>query len=133
VETIEKQASGPIHFAYSNESSVKEKIKQVSQNIYGADSIVYTTLAEKKLKQIESLGISSYPICIAKTQYSFSSNPKAYGVAKDFELKVKDIIINNGAEMLIVIMGEIMRMPGLPAIPQAIHINIVNGKIEGLS
>ena len=67
----------------------------MAQKIYGASSIVYTTLADKKLRQIESLGISHYPICIAKTQYSFSSDPKAYGVAKDFELKVRDVIINN--------------------------------------
>ena len=96
-------------------------------------SIVYTTLADKKLRQIESLGISHYPICIAKTQYSFSSDPKAYGVAKDFELKVRDVIINNGAEMIVVVMGEIMRMPGLPKEPQARKIDIVDGMIEGLS
>ena len=77
--------------------------------------------------------ISHYPICIAKTQYSFSSDPKAYGVAKDFELKVRDVIINNGAEMIVVVMGEIMRMPGLPKEPQARKIDIVDGMIEGLS
>ena len=79
------------------------------------------------------MGISHYPICIAKTQYSFSSDPKAYGVAKDFELKVQDVIINNGAEMIVVVMGEIMRMPGLPKQPQALQIDIVNGQVEGLS
>ena len=112
---------------------LRSKIKKVSEQIYGAASVVYTTLADKKIKQIESLGISHYPICIAKTQYSFSSDPKAYGVAKNFELKVRDIIINNGAEMIVVIMGEIMRMPGLPKDPQAKRIDIVNGVIEGLS
>lgn len=85
------------------------------------------------MRQIESLGISHYPICIAKTQYSFSSDPKAYGVAKDFELKVRDVIINNGAEMIVVVMGEIMRMPGLLKEPQARKIDIVDGMIEGLS
>ena len=95
--------------------------------------IVYTTLEEKKLKEIVKLGIAHFPVCIAKTQYSFSSDPKAYGVAKDFELKVRDIIINNGAEMIVVVMGEIMRMPGLPKEPQARHVAIVNGLIEGLS
>ena len=79
------------------------------------------------------MGISYYPICIAKTQYSFSADPKAYGVAKDFDLNVRDIIINNGAEMIVVIMGDIMRMPGLPKDPQARNIDIVNGNIEGLS
>ena len=133
VETIEKQPSAPLKFTYEDSDDVRTKIKKVSKNIYGASSVVYTTLADKKIKQIESLGISHYPICIAKTQYSFSSDPKAYGVAKDFELKVRDIIINNGAEMIVVVMGEIMRMPGLPKEPQAKHIDIVNGLVEGLS
>ncbi|MCD8193219.1 MAG: formate--tetrahydrofolate ligase [Tannerellaceae bacterium] len=133
VDTIEKTPSAPLQFIYEDADPVRTKIEKVTKNIYGASSVVYTTLAEKKLKQIDSLGISHYPICIAKTQYSFSSNPKAYGVAKDFELKVRDIIINNGAEMIVVIMGEIMRMPGLPKVPQANKIDIIDGVIEGLS
>ncbi|NDV54343.1 formate--tetrahydrofolate ligase [Parabacteroides sp. 52] len=133
VDTIEKNPSQQMKFTYEDNDSVKTKVKKVAEQIYGASSIVYTTLADKKLKQIESLGISHYPICIAKTQYSFSSDPKAYGVAKNFELKVRDVIINNGAEMIVIIMGEIMRMPGLPKEPQANHIDIVNGQVEGLS
>ena len=134
IDSIEHEVSlKPLNYTYADEDSIRTKIEKVSKSIYGASTVTYTTLAEKKMKQIEELGISHYPICIAKTQYSFSSNPKAYGVAKDFELKVRDIIINNGAEMLVVIMGEIMRMPGLPKAPQAQHIDLVNGLIEGLS
>lgn len=133
VNTIEKKPSTPLKYIYEDDEPIRSKIKKVSEQIYGAASVVYTTLADKKIKQIESLGISHYPICIAKTQYSFSSDPKAYGVAKNFELKVRDIIINNGAEMIVVIMGEIMRMPGLPKDPQAKRIDIVDGVIEGLS
>lgn len=133
VETIESSPTTPLQFAYNDSDSVCEKIEKVTKKIYGAGSVVYASLAEKKLKQIEELGISHYPICIAKTQYSFSSDPKAHGVVKGFELKVRDIIINNGAEMIVVIMGEIMRMPGLPKEPQALHIDVVNGDIEGLS
>ena len=133
VDTIEKKPSTPLKYIYEDDEPIRSKIKKVSEQIYGAASVVYTTLADKKIKQIESLGISHYPICIAKTQYSFSSDPKAYGVAKNFELKVRDIIINNGAEMIVVIMGEIMRMPGLPKDPQAKRIDIVDGVIEGLS
>ena len=134
IDTIEnEQPSEPLKLTYADEDTILTKIEKVAKNIYGASTVTYTTLAEKKMKQIEELGISHYPICIAKTQYSFSSDPKAYGVAKDFELKVRDIIINNGAEMLVVIMGEIMRMPGLPKSPQAQHIDLVNGLIEGLS
>ena len=133
VDTIENHPSAPLQYTYDLNDPIRTKVQKVAQKIYGASSIVYTTLADKKLRQIESLGISHYPICIAKTQYSFSSDPKAYGVAKDFELKVRDVIINNGAEMIVVVMGEIMRMPGLPKDPQAKRIDIVNGVIEGLS
>ena len=133
VDTIENHPSAPLQYTYYLNDPIRTKVQKVAQKIYGASSIVYTTLADKKLRQIESLGISHYPICIAKTQYSFSSDPKAYGVAKDFELKVRDVIINNGAEMIVVVMGEIMRMPGLPKEPQARKIDIVDGMIEGLS
>ena len=133
VDTIENHPSAPLQYTYDLNDPIRTKVQKVAQKIYGASSIVYTTLADKKLRQIESLGISHYPICIAKTQYSFSSDPKAYGVAKDFELKVRDVIINNGAEMIVVVMGEIMRMPGLPKDPQAKRIEIVNGLVEGLS
>ncbi len=133
VDTIENNPSAPLRYTYDLDDPIRTKVQKVAQKIYGASSIVYTTLADKKLRQIESLGISHYPICIAKTQYSFSSDPKAYGVAKDFELKVRDVIINNGAEMIVVVMGEIMRMPGLPKEPQARKIDIVDGVIEGLS
>ncbi|WP_165155019.1 formate--tetrahydrofolate ligase [Parabacteroides sp. ZJ-118] len=133
VDTIENNPSAPLRYTYDLDDPIRTKVQKVARKIYGASSIVYTTLADKKLRQIESLGISHYPICIAKTQYSFSSDPKAYGVAKDFELKVRDVIINNGAEMIVVVMGEIMRMPGLPKEPQARKIDIVDGLIEGLS
>ena len=133
VETIEKSPSEPLKFIYDNEDSIRTKIDKVATQIYGAKDIAYSIIALKKIKQIESLGISHYPICIAKTQYSFSADPKAYGVAKDFDLNVRDIIINNGAEMIVVIMGDIMRMPGLPKEPHARYIDIVNGNIEGLS
>ena len=133
METIENTPSEPLKYIYENEDSIRTKIEKVTTKIYGARDVAYSLIALKKMKQIESLGISHYPICIAKTQYSFSADPKAYGVAKDFDLNVRDIIINNGAEMIVVIMGDIMRMPGLPKNPQAQHIDIVNGNIEGLS
>ena len=133
VDVIENHPSEPMKFIYDDEDPVRTKVEKVAKNLYKASNVVYTNLAVKKLKQIEELGISHYPICIAKTQYSFSADPKAYGAAEGFELTVRDVVINNGAEMIVVIMGEIMRMPGLPKVPQAQHINIVNGLIEGLS
>ncbi len=132
-DTIENRPSRPLKFVYEDTDSVREKIRKVSEKIYGAASVTYTTLAEKKIRQIESLGMAHFPVCIAKTQYSFSSDARAHGVPKGFEMKVRDIVISSGAEMIVVIMGEIMRMPGLPKEPQAGRIDIVNGQIEGLS
>ena len=86
-----------------------------------------------RIKLIEKMGITHYPVCIAKTQYSFSADPKIYGAVNNFEFHIKDIVINNGAEMIVAIAGEILRMPGLPKEPQALHIDIVDGEIEGLS
>ena len=85
------------------------------------------------IQQIEKRGIAHYPVCIAKTQYSFSADPKAYNVTEGFEMTVREVVINNGAEMIVAIMGDIMRMPGLPKDPQARRIDIIKGQVEGLS
>lgn len=133
VETIEKKPSAPLHYAYELTDSMEEKITKLACGQYGAATVSFTPTAKKKLKHIAEMGYDRFPICIAKTQYSFSTDAKRYGVAKGFDLKVRDIEINAGAEMLVVIAGDIMRMPGLPKEPQALHIDIVNGEIEGLS
>ena len=133
VDSIENQPSEPLRLAYNDDDTVEEKISKVACNLYGANMITYSAAAKKKLKRIQELGYGHFPICIAKTQYSFSTDPKLYGVVKDFEFHVRDIVLNAGAEMLVIIAGEIMRMPGLPKEPQALHIDIVNGEIEGLS
>lgn len=132
-ETIEEKPSASLKYTYKDEDSVYEKIEKVAKHIYGAKLVTYGSHSEKIIKLINEMGISHYPVCIAKTQYSFSADPKAYGVAKDFELHISDIVINNGAEMIVAIAGDIMRMPGLPKDPQARRIDIVNGQIEGLS
>ena len=110
-----------------------EKIEKVATNLYGASVITYSSIARNRIKLIEKMGITHYPVCIAKTQYSFSADPKIYGAVNNFEFHIKDIVINNGAEMIVAIAGEILRMPGLPKEPQALHIDIVDGEIEGLS
>ena len=133
VKTIEENPSKELKFAYADADEVKDKVCKVACNLYGAKMVTFSPTAKKKLAMIEELGYTHFPICIAKTQYSFSTNPKLVNVPKDFELHVQDIVINAGAEMLVVISGEIMRMPGLPKNPQALHIDIVNGEIEGLS
>lgn len=133
VEILEREADKPINFTYTDTDSVDVKIEKIAKNIYGANKVVFSDKAKKMFKRIAELGVENYPVCIAKTQYSFSDNDKRYGVPKDFEITVSDIIINNGAEFILAIAGNIMRMPGLPKEPQAQHIDIVNGKIVGLS
>lgn len=133
VETIERQPSQPLKYTYEEADSVERKIEKVACNLYGASEVTYSMHSRKMLKLIEQMGITHYPVCIAKTQYSFSADPKAYGVADHFEFHIKDIVINHGAEMIVAIAGDILRMPGLPKVPQAEHIDIVDGLIEGLS
>ena len=133
VDTIEKEPSAPLRFTYDENDPIKVKIEKIARDIYGAESVVFNERAEKILKLAKQMNIEHFPVCIAKTQYSFSADPKAYGVEKGFKLKINDIVINNGAEFIVAIAGEIMRMPGLPKNPQAINIDIVNGEVEGLS
>ena len=133
VETIEKKPSQPLKFTYKDTDTVQQKIEKVATGIYGASIVTYSSTARNMIKQIGELGVSHYPVCIAKTQYSFSADPKIYGAVNNFEFHIKDIVINNGAEMIVAIAGEILRMPGLPKEPQALHIDIVDGNIEGLS
>lgn len=133
VDTIEKKPSQPLKFMYEDNQSIKEKVEAVAKNIYGASNVIYLPAAKKKLQRINDLGISHYPVCIAKTQYSFSDNPKLYGVPENFEFTIRDFVINTGAEMIVAIAGEIMRMPGLPKEPQAKVIDIIDGQIVGLS
>ena len=105
----------------------------VAKNIYGAKEVIMLSRAKKQLALIKQFGFDKYPVCIAKTQYSFSEDPKAYGMPKDFEMTIREFVINSGAEMIVAIAGNIMRMPGLPKSPQAERIEVVNGVIEGLS
>ena len=133
VDTIEKNPSQPLKLAYEDDDSVEMKVSKVAMGLYGAAYVTYSLAAKKKLRMIQELHYGHFPVCIAKTQYSFSTDAKQYGVATGFEFHVRDIVINAGAEMLVIVAGDIMRMPGLPKVPQALHIDVVDGEIEGLS
>jgi formate--tetrahydrofolate ligase len=133
VDTIEKNPSKKLKFTYEDEDSFKLKIEKIARNTYGASTVTFSKQANQKLKKLEDSDMRKFPICIAKTQFSFSANPTAYGVVRDFDLEIRDIIINRGAEFIVVIAGDIMRMPGLPKNPAAMHIDLVNGLVEGLS
>ena len=133
VETIEKNPSQPLKYVYEETDDIETKVQKIAKNIYGADRVILRPAAKRDLARIKELGFDKFPVCIAKTQYSFSEDAKAYGVPTDFSITIRDFVINAGAEMIVAIAGTIMRMPGLPKSPQAERINVVNGVIEGLS
>ena len=133
VDTIEKQPSQPLAFTYADEDTIQQKIERVAQQIYGAEGVDFAKPALNRIRLAEAHGMSAFPVCIAKTQFSFSADAKQYGVAKNFRIQIKDVVLNAGAEMIVAIAGEILRMPGLPRDPQANHIDYVDGEIVGLS
>lgn len=133
VKTIEEHPSKPLEFMYQDEESLRQKIEAVAKKIYGAGNVTFAPAALKRLKLAEELGFGHFPVCIAKTQFSFSADQKKYGAVSGFDFNIKDVVINAGAEMIVALAGDIIRMPGLPKDPQANHIDLVDGEIVGLS
>lgn len=133
VDTIGNNPSSDLKLCYADTDSIQAKAEAVAKRVYGAKAVTFSAAAKKMLAKIDELGASRFPICVAKTQFSFSTDAKAYGVPRDFTVNIRDIVINMGAEFVVLIAGDIMRMPGLPKSPQAERIDIVNGEIEGLS
>ena len=133
VETIDKRGAKAINMSYADDETIEEKVTKIAQNVYGARSVILKKAAQKKLARIRTWGMERFPVCIAKTQFSFSEDPTQIGVAKNFDITIRDFVINGGSEMIVAIAGDMMRMPGLPKIPQAEKIDIVRGQIEGLA
>ena len=133
VELIENQPSAPLNYAYDLEDGIKEKIEKVAKKIYGAGSVEFSLKAQKEIALLEKWGMGNLPVCIAKTQYSFSGDAKLYGSVEGFTLKIKDIELNAGSGFVVVLAGDIMRMPGLSKTPQAVNIHLAeDGNVEGL-
>ena len=120
-------------YTYDLNDSIQDKIKKVSQNIYGAEDVVYTDEALKSIERIEKLGYGNLPICIAKTQYSFSDDQKNIEGIKPYNITVRDVELKAGSGFIVVLSGKIFTMPGLPKIPAAEKIDIdENGNIQGI-
>ena len=120
-------------FAYPLDVSIKEKIEQITKKIYGGESVSYTADAEKQIEKLTSLGFDKLPVCMAKTQYSFSDDPKKLGAPTGFTVTVRNVKISAGAGFIVALTGEIMTMPGLPKVPAAMNIDVdENGRISGL-
>ena len=118
---------------YEDSLPIEEKIRKIATEIYGASEVTFLPKARKDMERIEDMGYSNLPVCIAKTQYSLSDNPKALGRPEGFEVTVKSIKLMAGAGFVVALLGDILTMPGLPAHPAANDIDIdENGVITGL-
>jgi len=133
VVDICKNPSPPLRFTYELTDDVETKIRKIVTKIYGGKDVVLYKKAQEMIKKIKKLGLEHLPVCMAKTQYSFTDDAAVSGLDGDFKIDVDDLVISRGAGFIVAICGEMMRMPGLPKIPQANFIDVVNGKITGVS
>jgi formate--tetrahydrofolate ligase len=117
---------------YTLDEPIKTKIRKIAQTMYGARDVAFTPAAERDLKLIQKLGYEGLPLCVAKTQSSLSDNAKLAGRPKDFEVTVRNFILAAGAGYVVPLLGDIIRMPGLPASPQAVRMDLVDGRVVGL-
>lgn len=133
VVDVVENSNKKLTFAYDQNDSIVNKITAVATKVYGADKVIFSDKAKKEIARIEKNGLDKLPVCIAKTQYSFSDNPKLLCRPKDFEFTISDVVAKGGAEFIVCIAGNMMLMPGLPKVPVACNMTIdKNGKIEGL-
>jgi formate--tetrahydrofolate ligase len=120
-------------FTYDLEDSIEEKLNKIVQKVYGGKNVVLTANAKKQAKQLEDMGFGKYPICVAKTQYSFTDSQTKLGAPTDFEVTVRNLKVSAGAGFIVALTGDIMTMPGLPKVPSAEKIDVdENGEITGL-
>ena len=133
-KAVEKISNQPkdFRFLYEDELSLKEKIEKIAKSVYGASEVLYEEKAEKKIKEFEEMGFKKVPVCMAKTQYSLSTDPKKLGRPENFKVFVREVFLSAGAGFLVVITNNIMTMPGLSKNPAAKYIDVVDGKIQGL-
>ena len=132
LETLEIKESD-FHTLYNDELSLKDKIRTIAQEIYGAHDVVYEPAAEKQLAKIESMGFGSFPICMAKNQYSLSDDATKLGRPENFDIHIREVYVSAGAGFVVALTGAVMTMPGLPKVPAANGIDVTDeGKITGL-
>ena len=132
LETLQTKESH-FHTLYEDSLSLEEKIETIAKEIYGARGVVYEPAAKKQLARIEELGFGSFPICMAKNQYSLSDDAKKLGRPENFDIHIREVYVSAGAGFVVALTGAVMTMPGLPKVPAANQIDVdENGKITGL-
>jgi formate--tetrahydrofolate ligase len=128
-----EEEKGNFTFSYDLDTTIEEKIEAVVKKVYGGDRVQFMPVAKKQIEKLSSLGFDKCPVCIAKTQYSFSDDPTKLGAPEGFTVTVKNVKISAGAGFIVVLTGDILTMPGLPKSPAAERIDVdANGKITGL-
>ncbi len=133
LKLIDENNNNNFRYCYDENDTIKEKIEKIATKIYGADGVDYTPNAEKEIANLERLGFSNLPICMAKTQYSLTHDMTKLGRPKDFRITVRQLTVSAGAGFIVALTGEIMKMPGLPKVPSAEKIDVdENGVISGL-
>ncbi len=131
MELVEKPQD--FKYIYDDKDMIKEKILKVATKIYGAKDVKYSNEANENIEKIEKLGYGNLPICIAKTQYSLSDDPKNLECKDEYDINIRDVELKSGAGFIVVLAGNIMTMPGLPKVPAAESIDIdENGDIIGI-
>ena len=133
VRLCEEEDNSSFTFSYEDDLSIREKVEAVVKKIYGGDGVIFTPAASKQIDSLEGLGFGKAPVCIAKTQYSFSDDPTKLGAPEGFKVTVKNVKVSAGAGFVVVLTGDIMTMPGLPKVPAAEKIDVDSeGRISGL-
>ena len=128
-----EEEKGDFRFSYTDELTIKEKIEAVATKVYGGDGVIFAPQASKQIERLEQLGFGGLPVCIAKTQYSFTDDPTVLGAPEDFTVTIKNVKVSAGAGFIVVLTGDIMTMPGLPKSPAAERIDVdEDGRISGL-
>ena len=133
VEDVLENEKSDFKPIYDVEKSIEEKVLTIAKEIYGADGVQYSAAAKRQIKELEKFALDKLPICMAKTQYSLSDNPSLLGRPSGFDITVKEVKVSNGAGFIVVLTGDVMTMPGLPKVPAANKMDILeNGEIVGL-
>ena len=127
------QEENHFSYVYDEEDSIETKLTKIVTKVYGGKGISLTPAAKRELKELEALGFSNYPICMAKTQYSFSDNPNALGAPENFEITIREVVPKLGAGFIVALTGDVMTMPGLPKRPAALNMDVAaDGTAIGL-
>jgi formate--tetrahydrofolate ligase len=120
-------------FTYEDDLPLWDKMVAVATTVYGASEVTASDAVRTRIKELQDGGYGGFPVCVAKTQYSFSTDPTALGAPTGHAVNIREVRLSAGAEFVVMICGDVMTMPGLPKVPASTHIDLVDGKVVGLS